>query len=102
MAKADALRAARGRAAADRRGAAAARAPSRVFPGAALDDARPGRTRRARQPGVPELPVAADPGRSQRHQVSLGARANSGLEIACRYQVNRAAEDGLQVGLHPA
>jgi hypothetical protein len=52
---------------------------------------------------LPECrPVAAVPGRSQCHQVALGARANFGLQVACWHQVNLGAEDGLQLSLEPA
>ena len=39
------------------------------------------------------------PVRSQRYEVTFGAAADGGLEIAGWYQVNLGAEDGLQVGL---
>jgi hypothetical protein len=48
------------------------------------------------------LPVAADPGTSQCHEVTFGAGTDGGLEIAGWYQVDRGAEDGLQVGLDPS
>jgi len=48
------------------------------------------------------LPVAADPGTSQCHEVTFGAGTDGGLEIAGWYQVDRGAEDGLQLGLDPS
>ena len=36
---------------------------------------------------------------SQRYEVTFGASADGGLEIAGWYQVDLGAEDGLQVGL---
>jgi hypothetical protein len=44
---------------------------------------------------------AAAPGTSQRYEVTFGAGADGGLEIAGWYQVGLGAEDGLQVGLDP-
>jgi hypothetical protein len=38
-------------------------------------------------------------GRSQRYEVTFGAGADGGFEIAGWYQVDLDAEDGLQVGL---
>ncbi len=45
--------------------------------------------------------LAAVPGRSQGHEVTFGAGAGGGLEIAGWHQVDLGAQDGLQVGLDP-
>jgi hypothetical protein len=46
-------------------------------------------------------PACAVPGMSQGHQVAARPGADSGLEIAGWYQVDLAADNSLQVGLHP-